>query len=78
MSGGFDSREQEKDATRFLKRCLTPCPASRLPLRFESSDRQPMLILEVDLLCQMLAHCLNAVSAEIVVEIPELRLEYPS
>ena len=74
MSGGFDSRDEEIDATRFLKRCLTPCPASRLPLRFESSDRQPMLILEVDLLCQMLAQRFNAVGTEIIVEIPEARL----
>ena len=35
-----------------------------------------MLILEVDLLCQMLAQRLNAVGAEIIVEIPELRLEH--
>ena len=36
-----------------------------------------MLILEVDLLCQMLAQHLNTVGTEIVVEIPELRLKQP-
>ena len=36
-----------------------------------------MLILEVDLLCQMLAQRFNAVRTEIIVEIPELRLERP-
>ncbi len=36
-----------------------------------------MLILEVDLLCQMLAQRLSAVGSEIVVEIPEARLEHP-
>ena len=36
-----------------------------------------MLIFDVDLLCQMLAQRLSAVSAEIIVEIPELRLEHP-
>ena len=53
---------------------LDPCPAPRLRLRFQSSDRQPMLILEVDLLCQMLAQRFNAVGTEIIVEIPEARL----
>ena len=36
-----------------------------------------MLILEVDLLCQMLAQRLRAVGTQIIVEIPELRLEHP-
>ena len=36
-----------------------------------------MLILGVDLLCQMLAQRLSAVGSEIVVEIPELRLKQP-
>ena len=36
-----------------------------------------MLILEVDLLCQMLAQRLNAVGTEIIVEIPEPRLKHP-
>ena len=36
-----------------------------------------MLILEVDLLCQMLAYCLNAVGTETIVEIPEARLKHP-
>ena len=36
-----------------------------------------MLILRVDLLCQMQAQCLSAVGSEIIVEIPEARLEHP-
>ena len=36
-----------------------------------------MLILGVDLLCQMLAQRLSAVDTEIIVEIPETRLKYP-
>ena len=36
-----------------------------------------MLILGVDLLCQMLAQRFRAVGTEIVVEIPEARLKHP-
>ena len=36
-----------------------------------------MLILEVDLRCQILAQRLSAVGTQIIVEIPETRLEYP-
>ena len=36
-----------------------------------------MLILEVDLFCQMLAQLFSAVDTEIIVEIPELRPEHP-
>ena len=36
-----------------------------------------MLILEVDLLCQMLAQRLSAVGTQIIVEIPEARLKHP-
>ena len=35
-----------------------------------------MPILEVDLLCQMLAQRFNAVGTQIIVEIPETRLEH--
>ena len=36
-----------------------------------------MLILEVDLGCQMVAQRFNAMSAEIIVEIPETWLKHP-